>query len=167
MKTLQLFVVGCLLLGSLGASAQSALSAKDKQEIDASMDAMGTDLYRLDFAAFGSLLTEDCDWINIVGMHWSGKAQVVKGHTAVFSTRYKGVLMQQLERSITLIAPGTALVINKQSMGPDKSAEGKPIDNVSLMTVVMVKQDGRWLIRAGENVTIDQRAALHDPVKMP
>jgi uncharacterized protein (TIGR02246 family) len=167
MKLLGVLAVGLVMLSVPCARAQSGLSAEDKQAIGATMDAVGDDLFKLDFAGFGALLTDDCDWINIVGMHWAGKAQVVKGHTGIFSTRYKGMMMQQMERSISELAPGTALVINKQSIGPDKTADGKPIDNVSIMTVVMVKRGGKWLIRAGENVTIDSKAALHDPVKMP
>jgi hypothetical protein len=33
------------------------------------------------------------------------------------------------------------------------------------MSVVLVKREGRWLIVAGQNTTIDEEAAQFDPIK--
>jgi len=44
----------------------------------------------------------------------------------------------------------------------------KPVPNDDLSTLVFVKQNGKWLLTAGENVHIDKGAQPFDPVnQMP
>jgi uncharacterized protein (TIGR02246 family) len=39
-----------------------------------------------DMKAFAELITDDADWIDIVGMHWREKAAVVKVHEVFHRT---------------------------------------------------------------------------------
>lgn len=120
-----------------------------------------------DMNAYASFLTEDCDWINIVGMYWHGKAAVIKAHTVYLSTMFKGVQQQVLDPEISPIAPGVALVVFTLKMGDFTDPTGKvEKDMHDRMSFVMVKQtDGRWLIRAAHNTTINPIAAQFDPAK--
>jgi hypothetical protein len=51
--------------------------------------------------AYASLLAEDCDWVNIVGMHWHSKQTVMKAHTVYLSTMFLGVRPETLESEIS------------------------------------------------------------------
>lgn len=63
------------------------VSPADEQAIDATMAKAHDALTAMDFNAFAATLTDDVDWVNVIGMHWVGKPQVVKGHTITFTTR--------------------------------------------------------------------------------
>ncbi len=52
----------------------SSVTADDDQGIQTTLDAVGATLARMDFDAFGGLFTDDADFVNIVGMHWSVRA---------------------------------------------------------------------------------------------
>ena len=101
------------------------LSPADHQEIASVLDRFADAWKRRDMDAFATLFTEDCDWINIVGMHWKGKAQVVRAHHNLITTRYKGVDVHNISHEETEIAPGVALVIWVSSVDAYTSPEGQ------------------------------------------
>ena len=148
------------------AQTASAVSAADRQGIQTTLDSFGSTLTKMDFDAFGKLFTDDADFVNIVGMHWSGKAQIVKAHRVVFTTRYKGVPQHIAESTYGSLAPGLVLVTSTIKMDDYTAQDGKRMtDNVFRMTWVMEKKAGGWLIRSAANVPINIEAAAHDPGK--
>ncbi len=36
------------------------------------------------------MLTDDCDWMSVVGMHWHGRDEVIEMHHVLLEGRYKG-----------------------------------------------------------------------------
>ena len=169
MRNLRLFAAAILLSGlSLTTLAQAPgkLSSADEAGIDATLTAFGTTLTATDFDTFATLFTDDADFVNIVGMHWHGKAQIVKAHRIVFTTRYHGNPQHIVDRSEAMLAPNLALVVATIKMDDYTAQDGKRMtDNLFRMTLVMQKQGGKWLIRSAENTVIDTAAALHDPGK--
>ncbi len=67
------------------------LSTEDAQAIQKTVAGITDAWNRNDMQAYASFLTGDCEWINIVGMHWRGKAAVMKAHTVYLSTMFLGV----------------------------------------------------------------------------
>ncbi len=43
-----------------------------------------------DMTAMWQLATDDVHWVNVVGMHWRGKAEVQKAHQVYFDLLFKG-----------------------------------------------------------------------------
>jgi uncharacterized protein (TIGR02246 family) len=162
-------VAGMMLVfmgGRMQAQTDSTVSAADKQGIQTTLDAFGETLTKMDFDAFSKLFAEDADFVNIVGMHWHGKAQIVKAHRVVFTTRYKGVPQHIAESSYGTLAPGVVLVTSLIKMDDYTAQDGKRMtDNQFRMTWVMEKLGERWLIRSAANVPINLEAAAHDPGK--
>jgi len=169
MKSLRAVVVMAALVGSAAvglAQTSSAVSAADQEGIQTTLDAFGSTLTKMDFDAFGTLFTDDADFVNVVGMHWAGKAQIVKAHRVVFTTRYRGTPQHFIEKSEATLAPGLVLVVGKIKMDDYTAQDGKAMtNNQFLMTLVMKKVGERWLIRSAENTPIDLVAAPHDPGK--
>ncbi len=148
------------------AQATGPVSAADQQEIQTTLDAMGSTLTKMDFDAFSTLFTDDADFVNIVGMHWHGKVQIVKAHRSVFTTRYKGVPQRVIDKSEATLAPGLVLVVGTIQMDDYTAQDGKLMtNNLFRMTLVMKKVGDKWLIRSAENTAIDPVAAAHDPGK--
>ena len=52
----------------------------DEASIRGLFTAYQSDWNHHDIQAMGNLFTEDAEWINIVGMHWRGKPDIVKVH---------------------------------------------------------------------------------------
>jgi uncharacterized protein (TIGR02246 family) len=142
------------------------LSPADQQAISASISSVGHALATQDFDAFAAHLTDDCDWVNVVGMHWQGKPQTVKAHRVFFSTMFKGVKMEEIYGTPSEVAPGVALVTSTIKVGDYTTPSGNRMTGVEdRMTYILVQRDGKWLIRSAHNTTIDPVAAQHDPGK--
>jgi SnoaL-like domain len=62
------------------------VSASDEDAIRTAVEEYGAAWNRHDMAALAELFTDDADWVNIVGMHWPGKAAVGTGHEAFHRT---------------------------------------------------------------------------------
>ncbi len=143
------------------------LTAKDTEAIQKTVTGLCEAWNTNDMNAYASHLTEDCDWINIVGTHWRGKADVMKAHTVYLSTMFLGVRQEILESEIAGIEPNVALVVLTIKMGDFTTPDGRlEKDMHDRMSYVIVKQpDERWLIRAAHNTTIHPLAGKHDPTK--
>ncbi len=143
------------------------LTEVDIRSIQKTVTGLGEAWNANDMKAYASYLTEDCDWINIVGMHWRGKAAVMKAHSVYLSTMFLGVRQDTLECEIFEIAPNVALVVLTVRMGDFTTPDGRlEKDMHDRMSYVLVRQpDASWLIRAAHNTTIHPLAAKHDPTK--
>jgi uncharacterized protein (TIGR02246 family) len=142
------------------------LSAKDKNEVVAVVQGFENAWAKRDMTAFRALLTKDCDWVNIVGMHWHGGDEVTEMHHMLLEGRYKGVDLHTLSHEESEIAPGVVLVVVKSQLDDFTTPDGHVVkgpQNMGLM--VLVKSKGKWLIRASENSSIDPRASMKPPAK--
>ena len=167
MRTTRLLIFTTSLLTfswTLLGQVSNTPSDTDQKGIDTTLAAFGNTLTAKDFDTFATLFTDDADFVNIVGMHWHGRAQIAKAHRVVFTTRYNGNPQHTVEKSEALLAPNIALVVAKIQMDDYTARDGKRMtDNFFRMTLVLEKQNGKWLIRSAENTVIDQMAAPHDP----
>jgi uncharacterized protein (TIGR02246 family) len=167
MKTL--FLSLALLVASHLTSAQQLSSADDKaiRGVVAQMTKNYTDHHFQDMAAY---TTPDVSWVNIVGMWWQGRSQVQQAHQAIFDRIFKGVAFTPGEPSIRVITPDVAVVNLLCGVGafypPDGVNRGtnKMGNNQDILTLVLVKRQGKWLLTAGQNTVIDPQAV--DPMKV-
>lgn len=119
-----------------------------------------------DMSTFGNLFTGDAEWVNVVGHVWRGKAEIVKAHRIVHETNFKNRNMQFDEMTVRFIRPDIAVSIVKWTLDGFEAPDGRQFPKgQNVATLVFVKQDDKWLISSGENVTVDPVAAKFDPVK--
>lgn len=166
MKLFRLLAAALLAGVPLTGNAQTTgtLSPTDETAINTTLDAFGSTLTAMDFDTFATLFTEDADFTNIVGMHWHGKAQIVKAHRIVFTTRYRNVAQHTVDRTEALLAPDLVLVTATVKMDDYTLPDGKRMtNNLFRLTFVLRKRDAKWLIRSAQNTVIDSEAAKHDP----
>ena len=142
------------------------LSPEDKHAIAAVVHGFEDAWASRDMAAFRAMLTEDCDWVNIVGMHWHGRNEVTEMHRVLLEGRYKGVNVHTLSHEESEIAPGVALVVQRSQLDDFTTPDGQAVKGLQTMgLMVLVKRDGNWLIRASENSSVDPRASMKPPAK--
>ncbi len=150
------------------AHAQSpTLPTADEAQIRAALQGIGDAWNNHDMKAFVSYMTDDVEWVNIVGMWWKGKAQVYQAHEAFHQTIFKN---RQIHAPETVeLKPVTADTVIVTSLTPTDgftTPDGHiepPSRNI--LTEVFVRREGRWLIVSGHNTTIVEAAQRSNPGK--
>ena len=164
----QLILCCFLLAGSSLANAQNR--ATDEKQINEQIDAMIADWNRHNFDNITSYTTPDFDWVNIVGHLWQGQKENKFGLDTFHKSFFKNTPQTKSRTHIRFVKDDVAIVHLFWSVGafypPDGVDRGtnKMGDDHELATLVMIKQNGKWLITAGHNIVINEEAARSNPV---
>ncbi|KAB7731018.1 SgcJ/EcaC family oxidoreductase [Rudanella paleaurantiibacter] len=152
------------------AFGQSADKKADEVAIRATIDAMGKSWANHNYADIANWATPDIDWVNIVGMWWKGREEVRLAHQAFHDTFFKNTPWTLKNVTVRFVTPDVAIAHVLSHIGtyfpPDGIDHGtnKRPETDDMATLVLVKQSGKWLITAGENVEINEQAAADNPV---
>lgn len=123
-----------------------------------------------DMDAFVAETTPDVDWVNVVGMHWKGRAAVRKAHIAFHKGMFaKSTLMPAEITEMRELAPGVVLVVyisKIEDVGLTPGGTPYPSDG-AIMTMVLVKTPDGWRIAHAHNTNINAMAVAHDPARAP
>lgn len=122
-----------------------------------------------DMKALGDLFTEDADLINVVGMHWRGRANIVKALTAFHRVMFAKEQVHFGNMPIRFITPDVAVAVATQTGSgeitwPDGRKQQLDSTQSQLDSFVVVKRNGVWKIAHNQNTIIDQKAQSDDPV---
>lgn len=119
-----------------------------------------------DMQAYADNLTDDCQWVNIVGMFWDGKTAVHRAHEAFHQTMFKDVGYKVEEVMVRSIATSVAIAVVTLKVGAFTTPGGTRMpENTNRLTLVLVDEGGQWRISSAQNTVVDMRAAGHDPTK--
>lgn len=155
------------LFSSLFCCAQS-----NKKPIENKVNRMISDWNTHEFKNMNLYATEDIDWVNLVGMWWKGRTDVIKAHQITFDRFFNGVPFTRKSLDIRLLTRDVAIVHLLCHVGslypPDGINRGNNAtpETDNLLTLVYVKKKGTWLLSAGQNTLIDAEAAKHNPVSV-
>jgi len=154
------------MIASYG-QAQSGVPEADAAQIREALKGMDSAWNQHDIKAFVSYMTDDVEWVNVVGMWWKGKAQVYQAHEAFHRTIFKNRQLHDPEAvELRLLAPGVMLatIIARADGFTTPSGHVEPPSR-NVLTEVFVRHDGRWLVAEGHNTTIVEEAQRSNPVK--
>lgn len=157
-------------LGSLAASASEvAASPGDTQAVTDLLAEYQAAWNAGDAARMFRLATDDIHWVNIVGMHWQGKAQAELAHRIYLDVMFKGVrLALEGIESVVPVGTGALAVVARWSMGAFTTPDGKAMPpSKDRMSLVLLRTKEGLRIAHGANVQIDPIAQQFDPVKRP
>ncbi|WDF47830.1 SgcJ/EcaC family oxidoreductase [Chryseobacterium sp. KACC 21268] len=146
-------------------------SQTDEKAIQAQITQMVSDWNTHEFKNMDSYMTDDVEWVNIVGMWWKGRAEVKAAHQGNFGAFFKGVPFKQKSLKTRFLTKDVAVATLISSVGeffpPDGIDHGnnKMPASDDILTLVFVKQNGKWLIASGQNTVVDARAANNNPSK--
>jgi uncharacterized protein (TIGR02246 family) len=105
-----------------------------------------------DTADFGRLFTEDCDYVNITGVHWKGVQEIVQGQTELFQKRLKTAVRKLTGVEVRFSTPDVALVHATWDVTGSSRPTGKAVPVLKeITTMVMAKTNGKWLITSFQN----------------
>jgi uncharacterized protein (TIGR02246 family) len=120
-----------------------------------------------DMPTMWQLATDDVHWVNVVGMHWRGKAEVQKAHQVYFDLMFKdrSVKLDEIE-SIEALPGGAVVTVVRWSFDGFRQPDGvMRAPGKDRMSLVMVPRGEGLAIAHGANVPIDVVAANYDPIK--
>lgn len=145
---------------------------KDEAAINKQVDATLYSWNHHNYDDLKNYTTENTDWVNVVGMWWKGRKESQYAHQVYHNTIFKTSVGEKKSVTIRFVTKDVAIVhvvwhfYDPQNTPlPDGTTPG-PSDD--LATLVYVKQNGKWLMTAGQNVHIDKGAQPFDPVlQMP
>jgi uncharacterized protein (TIGR02246 family) len=104
---------------------------------------------RHDTAAVCRLFTENCDYVNITGVHWKGVQEIVQRHAELFQNGLKTAVRTLTGAEVRFSTPDVALVHATWDVTGSSRPTGEAVPVLKeITTMVMVKTDGKWLITA-------------------
>ena len=105
-----------------------------------------------DMNLLGAITTEDVDFVNVAGLHWKGRGEVVREHAERHKVRFKNSVWRTERVSVQMLAPDMALVhVDWQTRG-DLDFDLKPWPpRKGIFSWLVVKNAGNWKIRAVQN----------------
>jgi uncharacterized protein (TIGR02246 family) len=162
-------VIATTILLLIGGIVLAQGRMKDESAIQAQVDAMIYSWNHHNYDDLKNYTTDDTDWVNVVGMWWKGRKESQYAHQAYHNTIFKTSVCEKKSVDIRFLTTDVAiihLVWHFSDPHPVPLPDGKkPEPTDGLAQVVYVKQNGKWLMTAGENVVIDKGAQPYDPVK--
>jgi uncharacterized protein (TIGR02246 family) len=121
-----------------------------------------------DMKAYGKLLREDIEWVNVVGMHWRGREAVMKAHTAFHETSFKNHTIKTDTVELRSLSGGYAIAVVTTTNDAFTTPGGEVVPKrQNRQTYLMAKSPDGWKIAHAHNVVVDAVAAKFDPVKEP
>ena len=107
-----------------------------------------------DMEAFGQLFNADATFVNRFGTYWRGRDQIVAGHAGIHSSIYRDSTLEIDVPDIDHITDDVSILHfwTRLSAGAAHPAGPHQVD--TLILAVVTRTDGKWRIRAAENVTL-------------
>jgi uncharacterized protein (TIGR02246 family) len=136
-------------------------------EIQAALDGMEAAWNRHDMKTFVDYMTDDVEWVNVVGMWWKGKEQVFKAHDTLHKGMFKDRGVHKPNSvAMRTVAPGVVIVTSVIPADAYTTPGGRVEPaNRNVLTETFVQREGRWLVVEGHNTVIVEEAQAHDPGK--
>jgi len=139
-------------LGVLFSLNLPASSAAQTLGPDALVDGFLRAFNTHDAKAFGSLFTEDADWVSVAGIRVKGRAGIQAEHEKAFTTFFKSATLASTGTTVRLVRPDVAVVHFNWELTGQVDKEGKvAAPRRGVITIVATKEEDQWRITAGQN----------------
>lgn len=168
-RTVMTILAGVPAMTALPTLAQTSPGGGDLAAVQAWLDNCTAAWATADAQRMFDTATDDVEWVNIVGMHWRGKAQVVAVHDLYLTTMFRGVPLT-LKSIETLRTVGSEVVVAvvRWSVGQFSPPDGSVVPAADdRMTLVFKRAPEGLKLVHGANVQINAVAEAFDPSKGP
>lgn len=122
---------------------------------------------RHDMKAFVSCMSDDVEWVNVVGMWWKGKDQVYRAHEAYHQTIFKNRQLHDSETTVMRsVSPDTVIVTEIVPADAYTTPDGQPRPaSRNVLTEVFVRRSGKWMLVEGHNTVLVEASQKNNPIK--
>lgn len=162
-------LAGASLMTAAPAFGQTGPTADDRAAVQHWLDECAAAWATSDAERMYRTALDDLEWVNIVGMHWRGKSEVVAVHHLYLTTMFRGVPMSLKSiESLRTVGPDVVLAVVRWSVGQFSPPDGSIVPAADdRMTLVFRRTPEGLRLAHGANVQIDAVAAQFDPSKGP
>lgn len=108
-----------------------------------------------DGAAFAAPFAPDADYVVVNGSRIKGREAIERGHTAIFTTIYKGSHNVATIESIRFLRPDVAVVHVGWSL--EYRAGDQTVTRRAANSLVATREKGEWSIAAFHNTPVEAR----------
>ena len=151
-------VIGILALAVVATSTGHPQTAKQSEQVRASVLSFFDAFNKHSFANIADITTDDWVHINPLGGRTSGREDILKELKEVHSTFLKGVSMKIDEISVKFATADVAVVTVVNQITPYTTPDGANHSNErQIKTFVVVKRKNKWLIMQDQNTIIAAR----------
>ncbi len=107
-----------------------------------------------------SVLAEDVDFVNVAGEWFKGRDAFQKHMERAHATIFAQSTRRTIDTDVKFLTPEIAVVHSSARISGDKAADGSPRSprNV-LMTRVVMKRAGEWVVVAAHNTNVTAASA--------
>lgn len=155
---------------SFSAAAQSGAAKQDtsadEKAVRALLDQMVSGWAEGSGEKFAAPFAEHADYVVVNGMHLKGREAIARGHQQIFDTFYKGTKVAGRIESVRFLRPDVALMhVAAMLPAPGEAADPNAPDYkpTARITIVAVKEGGKWQIEAFQNTPIQAPAGAPQP----
>jgi uncharacterized protein (TIGR02246 family) len=135
-------------VGSFGSTAQAQTRTEDEQAIQKVLADFVAAWNQHDMKLWSELFTDEADYVVVTGKHLKGRGEIFKYHDELHKGPFKDHQMKASWQDVRFLRDDVALGHVKFEPGNDK------MKRTALATVVLIKQNGRWLIIAFHNTLL-------------
>ena len=108
-----------------------------------------------DMKAFANLFAEDADFVNVAGAWWKGGAEIEQKHRDSHATIFRDSTLSIEQVDVRFLTTDIAIAHVLTALVGQKMTDGTVVSRRrALLTQVLQKQDGKWLIVASHNTDV-------------
>ncbi|MEW6734471.1 MAG: SgcJ/EcaC family oxidoreductase [Acidobacteriota bacterium] len=108
-----------------------------------------------DMNAFGDLFAEDADFVNVFGMRWRDKKTIREQHRALHNSVFSKSRLTMRDTTVLFPAEDVAIARSLWDLVGLVNPAGEPQpDRRGILTHVLQKRQGRWVIIVSQNTDI-------------
>ena len=140
---------------ALPVAAQNNENSKDREAVKAVALNFQDAWNRHDMKALASLVADDVDFITVGGNRMRSKKEFEELHTKTHAMMFKESVLTTKNTEVKFIKPDVAVAHIEWGMKGDKGPDGAPRQpREGIMTWVLEKRKGKWLLTAAQNTNI-------------
>ena len=127
-------------------------SAADEQSIRDVADRFKVAWNTHDMNVLGAITTDDVDFVNVAGLHWKGREQVVREHAERHKVRFRNSVWTNNAVGVQFLRPDMALVHIEWETHGDLDFDLKPWPpRKGIFSWLVMKTGADWKIRSVQN----------------
>ena len=151
-----LFALGALLImGVTSASVAMDKKINDEAGVNAVVHEFEDAWNRHDMDAFSMLFATDADFVNVIGMRWVGRDAIKQHHAASHATIFKSSTLKIEDTTLRFLKADVATARSVWTLSGITTESGQVAPTrTGILTHVLARIDGRWLIVLTQNTDI-------------
>ena len=131
------------------------MATRDEAAVGAVVDTFVQAWNRHDMHAFAALFADDAEFVNAIGLHWHGRAQIEVAQANNHATIFKESHLDNVRVRQRFLTPDVAVVHATWDLVGQRRRDGQAVaPRAGVITMVLTKDGEAWPIAVFQNTDI-------------